>query len=1012
MFRRLLSAAAAVALAAAASSVPTGAHTGPVPPTPQPSPPFNRLAFRSIGPAVSGGRVTAVAGSASDPKLYLIGTAGGGVWKTHNGGATWTPLFDGQDVSSIGAVTIDPQDNRIMWAGTGETNPRNDVSYGDGIYESTDGGTTWQHAGLRETQQISAIAVDPHDSRVVVVAALGDFFADNTARGIYRTADGGKTWTKALYAGPQSGAGDLAVDPANAQIMYAGMWQFRREPWTFHSGGPADGLYKSVDGGQTWHRLAGHGLPDGMTGRIGLAVAASNPNRVYALIEAARGILWRSDDAGANWTLVSNDTLVDQRPFYFSHIAVDPSNADHVYGISESLAESTDGGKTFKETAGDVHVDYHAMWIAPNEPSRMIAGEDGGYALTLDGGKNWAFSRNLAIGQIYHIGYDDETPYRVCVGLQDNNGFCGPSNSLDDEGIADDAWERVVGGDGQWAWPDPTDANFVWADLQDGRVSVYDRAAERSQPIAPWSPLAADGFALAQSAYRFNWDSPIAFAPWDGRIGWFGGNVVFQTDDRGRHWHPISPDLTRNLKAHQVSPGGPLALDVTGAETSDTLLDIEGSPAASGEIWAGTDDGLVQLTRDGGTRWRDVTPPGVPPLGRVEMVSPSPLDAATAYAVIDRHLCGDRHAYVFVTRDYGAHWMPIAAGLPAGQEARAIRADPRNRDLVYLGLENSLWLSYDRGAHWLPFNLGLPPAAIYDLRVQPRWNDLIVATHGRAAYIFDDLTAVQQLPQARAAGAMLFAPRTTYAFTQHANDEGRYTRFAGANPPPGALISFYESRPAPNAPLIEILDARRHVIRTIAAAAHRDEHAAPHVPNDAGLNRAVWDLREDGPVRWEGAAKDEYRGPRVGAAVVPGRYTVRMTLGGTTFEQPLDVAPDPRAHLTAADYAASYAFAKTYLAKFSALDTALNALDALVKQKPGDAGLAARAAAVRAELTADYHNDEDSLQRPGRVREDLSRLTNGTGGATPTAAQLDYAARVDAEYTRAMADAHAFMGSH
>jgi photosystem II stability/assembly factor-like uncharacterized protein len=1019
MLRRVLAFTAlemALTIAAAGAALqPASVPPAPAPaPSPAPSssasPPFNRLTFRQIGPAISGGRVTSVAGSARNPSLYVLGTAGGGVWKTVNGGATWAPLFDAQDVSSIGAVTIDPQHDDTLWAGTGETNPRNDVSFGDGIFTSSNGGKTWRSAGLAATQQISAIAVDPHDSATVVVGAMGDFFADSPDRGIYRTTDAGKTWTKTLYVGPSSGVSDLAVDPADPRVMYAGMWQFRRQPWTFSSGGPDDGIFKSVDGGRNWTQLRGHGLPAGITGRIGLAVAPSNPKRVYALIESATGILWRSDDAGANWTLVSHDTLADQRPFYFSHLAVDPANPDHVYGVSESLAESKDGGKTFSETARDVHVDYHAMWIAPNDASRMITGEDGGYALTLDGGKNWSFARNLPIGQIYHIGYDDGTPYRVCVGLQDNNGFCGPSNSLDDEGLADDAWERVVGGDGQWAWPDPTDPNLVWTDLQDGRISIYDRSAQRNTSVAPWIGTAADAFALGRVPYRFNWDSPIAFAPWDGRTAWFGANVVFASTDRGRTWQPISPDLTRDVKAHQGPAGGPLALDVTGAEASDTLLDIEGSAALRGEIWTGSDDGVVELTRDGGLHWRDVTPTEVPPFGRVEMVSPSPLDAATAYAVFDRHMSADRSAYVFVTHDFGAHWASIASGLPAGQEARSIRADTRNPHLVYLGLENSLWLSYDDGTHWQRFNLGLPPAAIYDLRIQPRWNDLIVATHGRSAFIFDDLTAVQQLPQAQSAGAMLFAPRTTYAFTLHANDEGLYTRFAGTNPPSGAIVTFFQAKPGPQPPAIEILDANGRVVRTIAGTRRSNEHEVPLVDNDAGVNRAVWDLREDGPVRWDGAAKDEYKGPRTGAAVVPGRYTVRIRLAGRMFEQPLVVAADPRVRYTAADYAAAYAFAKRHFDEFCALDTTLNSLDAALKAHAADAGFVARARTVRDELTADFHNDEDSLQRPGRVREDLSRLTSGTLGPPPTPAQLDFAARVDAQYARAMRDAAALLG--
>ncbi len=392
--------------------------------------PYANLKWRSIGPAVAGGRVAGVAGTPQHDKLYYVATAGGGVWISDNGAAPGSPVFEGQSVSAIGSIAIDPTNQNVVWAGTGEGNPRNDVTYGDGLYKTTDGAKHWTRVGLAGVWSISRIAVDPKNGNHVVVAAFGDPFKDSTDRGIYVTFDGGKTFTKSLYLGPSSGGSDLAMDPQNPNVVYAGMWQFRRVPWNFTSGGPQDGLYKSTDGGRTWKRLTGNGLPTGYTGRIGLAVAPSNPKRVYALIEAKGGILWRTDDAGAHWTMMSNDTLVDQRPFYFTHLAVDPSNANHVYAVSEMLAESKDGGKKFKEIAKNVHVDYHAMWIAPNDPNRMMTGEDGGYALTLDGGKNWSFSRNLTIGEVYHVGLSNENPYLVCAPLQDNNGFCGPSNSL------------------------------------------------------------------------------------------------------------------------------------------------------------------------------------------------------------------------------------------------------------------------------------------------------------------------------------------------------------------------------------------------------------------------------------------------------------------------------------------------------------------------------------------------------------------------------------------------------
>ena len=576
-----------------------------------------------------------------------------------NGGATWSPVFDQEHIQSIGAIAIDPTDDKTVWVGTGETNPRNDVSYGGGLFKSTDGGKTWALVGLGDTLQISSIVIDPHNPNTVVVGAMGDFFSDTRARGVYRTTDGGKTWSQTLFVGPRTGVSDLAMDPKNPSVIYAGLWQFHREPWTFESGGADDGLYKSSDGGATWTKLTGHGLPEQPLGRIGLAIAPSQPKRVYALIESSAGVLWRSDDAGATWQLVSKDTLADQRPFYFTHIAVDPSNPDHVYAVSEMLAESKDGGKTFKETADGVHVDYHAIWISPNDPDRIMVGEDGGYALSVDGGKAWSFSRNLAIGQVYHVGYDDETPYRVCAPLQDNNAFCGPSNGLNPQGITDAQWERVTGGDGVWAWPDPTNPNLVWQDSQDGSLGLYDRTQRHTKSEEPYDSTSLESFDVAKARYRFNWSSPIAFSPWDPGTVWYGGDAVFQTRDQGAHWVPISGDLTRNVKEHQQPSGGPITHDVSGAETTDTILDIEGAPLRRGEIWVGTDDGLVQLTRDGGAHWRAVTPPGIQPDGRFEIVAPSPLVAGTAYAVYDRHFVGDRSPHAYLTRDWG---VPRAEG--------------------------------------------------------------------------------------------------------------------------------------------------------------------------------------------------------------------------------------------------------------------------------------------------------------------------------------------------------------
>jgi photosystem II stability/assembly factor-like uncharacterized protein len=699
--------------------------------------PFANLKFRSIGPAAPGGRVTAVAGVADDPKTYYLGAAGGGVWKTENGGVTWTPLFDREPVQAIGSIAISPSNPKVVWVGTGEANPRNDVMAGDGVYVTKDGGETWKNVGLSNTRLIAKIVIDPRNPNHVLVGALGDPFNDSVDRGVFATADGGKTWTKRLYVGPQSGVSDMAMDPHDPDVVYAGVWQFHRLPWTFTSGGAKDGLYRSSDGGKTWAKIDGGGFPVGMElGRIGLAIAPSDAKRVYALVQTAHGYLWRSDDAGAHWRLMNSSTLIDQRPFYFSHIAVDPANENKVWSVSEAIATSSDGGKTFKKIAGSngLHPDNHAIWISPNDGKRVMIGDDGGYILTLDGGDNWSFPRNLAIGQAYHVAADDQVPYGVCAGYQDNGSFCGPSNSLDPEGSLDLRWTDVLGGDGMWSVPDPSDPNFIWSDLQNGVLSVYNKQTEEPYDA---SPFEGDVYAfdLDKKQYRFNWFSPIAFAPWDPHTAWFGGNVIFQTQDRGRTWKVISPDLSRDVKSHQQIPGGDITHDVTGAEYADTVISIEGSPAARDEIWAGTDDGLIQLTRDGGLHWTDVTPRGVGPWGYVTTVAPSPFDDGTAFAVIDRHLSGDNRPYLFKTVDFGAHWSSLANGLPRDQWAKTVRPDPVNPHVLYAGMEQSLWISFDGGAQWRPLQLNLPSSSVRDLRVQTQADDLIVATHGRALWI-------------------------------------------------------------------------------------------------------------------------------------------------------------------------------------------------------------------------------------------------------------------------------------
>ncbi|MBV8722650.1 MAG: hypothetical protein JO277_10890 [Candidatus Eremiobacteraeota bacterium] len=1007
----------------------TGSKPSPAPTaTPTPGPPFANMHWRQIGPAAAGGRVAAVVGSATDPKLYYLGAGGGGVWKSTNGAQTWDPVFEKEGVASIGDIAIDPTDNQTVWVGTGETNPRNDVSYGDGLYKSTDGGDKWTNVGLKETRYISRVIVDPRNHNHVIVGALGDVFADSHDRGVYVTDDGGKTWKQTLFVGPQSGVSDMSMSAQDPSVVYAGIWQFRRQPWTTTSGGPDDGLYKSTDGGATWTKLTGHGLPTGTVGRIAVAVAPSNGNRVYAMFESSEGVLWRSDDGGANWTMVSKDRSIQARAFYFSHVAVDPKNPDVVYAPSFQTMLSKDGGKTFKAIAEQVHSDFHAIWIAPNDPTRIMLGEDGGYVLTLDGGDNWFFSLNVPIAQIYRVGLGNDNPYTVCTGIQDNNYWCGPSNSLDPSGIQNKAWIVTTGGDGTWGMPEPDDANWIWSSSQDGSVSVYNRVTQDGWFAIPYLSTGKETWEVASAKYRFNWESPLAFAPWrkrgDPLIAYYGGNVVFQTSDRGKHWRVISPDLTRNDKSHQIPAGGPITNDVSGAETTDTLLDIEPAAISKGEIWVGTDDGLVQLTRDYGKHWTDVTPPGAPK-GRFETVAPSTLVAGTAYAVDDAHYLGDSAPYAWVTHDWGKRWTKIVDAIPANEWVRTVRPDTRDRNLVYLGTEEGIWISFEGGAHWQSFKNDLPSVSVHDIRIQPQYDDLVIATHGRAAYIMDDIRPLQELGRATAAGSWVFTPRAAYEWTLRENDEGTYTNYAADNPPYGVTITFYQKDKQKGNPALDILDANGRVIRSVSGTHKVGGKDIPYITNKVGLNRYTWDFNANGPVQWTGQTNQLFANNEIaGPGVPPGDYSVRMTLSGHTYVQHFAVKPDPRSQFTQADYELSYRSALRQLAHLSTVDTMLNNLDDLKKQidtatdaakKANNAGLIAKLQDLATARTALFDTLGTDVQGEGTLQEnhlheDVQGAYNAAQGLnTPAAA--DFIARVDRDYVAGVDRYDAFVKS-
>lgn len=942
---------------------------------------LGNLTFRSIGPSISGGRMGDVAGTDRDPMLYYAGAAGGGVWKTTDGGLHWDPVFDAQDVAPIGAVAIDPSNENVVWAGTGEAAPRNDVSYGDGLYKTTDAGKHWTRTGLEDTSQIARILIDPSNGDHVVVAALGDPFKPTADRGVYQTLDGGKTWKKTLYLGSSTGASDLAWDPAHPQVVYAGMWQFARTNWAIESGGVRDGLYRSSDGGATWTQLSGHGLPAPALGRIGLAVA-SGGRRVYALIQSREGLLWRSDDGGQTWRFITGNTIVNERPFYFSRIAVDPANPDHAFALSVALAVTFDGGKTWKATGGNLGSDHHAMWIA-KDGKRIIQGGDKGVALSLDGGSRWVRVNLLSVAQAYHVGYDRERPYHLCVALQDDGTWCAPSNSLDPDGILAHDWLKISGGDGTWVWPDPLDRRRVWYSSgggnNQGDLWLQDVASGTDTDISPYL-RDQNVVPPAQLKYRFNWEAPIAFDPFDPHVAYYGGNVVFRTRDRGRSWTVVSRDLTRNIKAHQQITGG-ITNEGTGAETSDTILVIAPSPVSRGTIWVGTDDGNIALTRDGGAHWKSVSIPDLDAHARIESVEPSRTSPAVAYASVERHYAGDRRPYVYVTDDYGAHWRLISANLPRDQFVRVVREDPSNPRLLYAGLEQSLWASWDRGRSWQRITAGLPPASVRDILLQPDTDDLIVATHGRGVYILDDATPLQRLG-ALGAGALL-PIRDAHLYTYH---ETTFNLLApGENPPSGAIITVYQRSVGKSAPVLRIVDDRGRLIRRI------------ELKNVTGLQRASWNLCEAPPTPWF-AAPEWNRTESCGAFVVPGTYRALAAIAGRTYTQTVHVAGDPRAHYSQADYRLRHDLASKLYVIYDGIDRELNSLDRM--RSTSDLPTAARIDALSSRLAAHMQNDQDDDFLEDMLRERVQGLIGSLDGAysRPTAAQYAEAAAIESEY--------------
>jgi photosystem II stability/assembly factor-like uncharacterized protein len=780
------------------------------------------LRARSIGPAVMSGRVTVIEGVAADPRTLYAGAASGGVWKSVNGGLTWEPVFDDQPVASIGAIAVFQRSPDVVWVGTGEGNVRNSASVGNGVYRSLDGGKTWTHLGLDATERISRIVLHPTDPDVAWVAALGREWGENPERGVFQTEDGGKTWKKLLYVDARTGAADLVIDPANPRMLLAAMWQYRRWPWRLESGGPGSGLYASYDGGRTWKRRTEEdGLPKGELGRINLAISRSNPEIVYALVEAGKSALLRSSDGGRTWTTVNQTPNIAPRPFYFAELKVDPQWPNRLYSLGFEIKVSDDSGKTFTglpATAGfKIHGDFHTMWIDPNEPRHFLVGDDGGLAASFDRGRTAAFVADLPLGQFYHVAVDMETPYNVYGGLQDNGSWRGPSATWDLGGIPNAAWSPVGGGDGFGTLPDPRDPSAGYSMAQNGFLTRWDLKTGEIRDARPAPP--------AGGKLRFNWNAGIALDPFEPGTVYYGSQFLHQSVDDGRTWTTISPDLTTNNPAWQKeSESGGLTPDASGAEAYTTILAISPSPVARGVIWVGTDDGRVQVTRDGGKSWTSVegNVHGVPEHTWVPEIRASRFDAGTAFVVFDDHRRSNWTPYLYRTDDFGKTWKSLTTKEIRGY-ALAVEQDPADKRLLFLGTEFGLWISGDGGEHWLRDKYGLPTVPVMGLAVHPREHDLVIATHGRALYVVDDVRPLSGLD-----AATLREPLHLFAIGAAQQHWQRFTwsgfgqgagHFAGENRPYGALITF--SLSGPDLPLADEQRERERKERERSAAAAR-----------------------------------------------------------------------------------------------------------------------------------------------------------------------------------------------
>jgi photosystem II stability/assembly factor-like uncharacterized protein len=873
----------------------------------------NGLKWRLIGP-FRGGRVVAVAGVPGDSTTFYFGAVNGGIWKTTDAGTVWSPIFDSQSIGSIGAIAVAPSNPKTIYAGTGESDIRSDLSSGNGVYKSVDGGSTWSHIGLEDTRQISRIVIDPQNADIVYVGALGHAYGPNEERGVYKSVDGGTHWDKILDAGRDIGISDLAICSGNPQILFAGTWNAHRPPWSTYApiDGPGGGLYRSQDAGKTWSRLSGSGLPDGDWGRIGVDIAPDG-KRVYALIQAKKAGLYRSDDAGNTWVLENADPRLTSRAWYFNSITIDVHNPDVIYVPNVALYRSEDGGKTISIVRGAPGGDdYHRLWIDPRNSASMVLGTDQGTTISLDRGQTWSTWYNQPTAQLYHVITDNQFPY-VVYGAQQDSGSAAVPSRTDHGQITPRDWFPSGGSESGYMAPDPKDPNIVYLSGTYGSVDRFNKRTGLSQDVAPW-PAISFGAEINQRKYRDPWTPVLLFSPADSTTLYLGTQYVMKTVDGGLHWQTISPDLTGATEQPGAKPEGSTTIENAKQRGYGVVFTIAPSALNRDLIWAGSDTGLIHLTRDGGKTWKDVTPQGLSAWSKISLIEASHFDPAVAYAAVDRSRLDDRTPYFYRTRDYGATWQPIVAGMSANAFARAIREDPENKSLLFAGTELGVYVSFDDGDRWQPLQLNLPVTSVRDLTIHG--DDLIVATHGRSFWILDNITPLRQASEAaKASAAWLYHPATAFRID---NDS-----FAGTplppeeptaqNPPAGAMIDYSLKSPADSVTL-EIFDAQQKLVRKLSSKTNdnQDKTQTKHPPlpiaerwfpkpeslqTTPGMHRFVWNLTWSSSGEPSPDEDSEYRTPS-GPKVVPGTYTVRLTVNGQSQTQLLKVVMDPRSPAT------------------------------------------------------------------------------------------------------------------